>query len=57
MKSIRVHALEGVVPGLAGVVDGDIVAPVCLVNVDVSLRNNCFSFGIWTGILLTFSPR
>jgi hypothetical protein len=35
------HALEGVVPGLAGVVDGYIVPPVCLVNVNITLRNNC----------------
>jgi hypothetical protein len=58
MESIGVHALEGVVPGLAGVVDGHIIAPVCLVNVYVSLRNNCYSFGTWMGkIRFTFSPR
>lgn len=38
---VEVHALEGVVPGLTGIVDGDIVSPVCLVNVDVALANSC----------------
>ena len=38
-----VHALERVVPCLAGVIDGHIVPPVCLVNVDVALHGNyCF---------------
>jgi hypothetical protein len=38
-----VYALERVVPGLAGVIDGDIVPPMCLVNVYVALRGcNCF---------------
>jgi len=43
----KVHALEGVVPGLAGVVDGDIVSPVCLVNVDIALRNRVVSIIIF----------
>ena len=37
----KAHVLEGVVPGLAGIVDGDIVSPMCLVNVDVALVNLC----------------
>lgn len=34
------HALEGVVPGLADVVHGDIVSPACLVNVNITLHKN-----------------
>lgn len=34
------HALEGVVPSLTGIVDGDIVSPVCLVNVDIALADS-----------------
>ena len=60
-KSIPVHALEGVVPGLAGVVDGDIVPPVCLVNVNITLRKDLLFVTPsehgrgWSR--LTFSPR
>jgi hypothetical protein len=39
-----VHALERVVPGFAGVIDGRVVPPVCLVNVDIALHSNrCFA--------------
>jgi len=34
----KVHVLERVVPGLAGVVNGHVVPPVCLVDVNVALR-------------------
>jgi hypothetical protein len=49
---ISIDALEGVVPGLAGVVEGDIVAPVCLVNVNITLCKNLFvyyAFGTLAG--------
>ena len=32
------HVLERVIPGLAGVVYGRVVPPVCLVDVNVTLR-------------------
>ena len=32
------HVLERVVPGLAGVVNGHVVPPVCLVDINVPLR-------------------
>jgi hypothetical protein len=59
------HALEGVVPGLADVVHGDIVSPACLVNVNITLHKN-YSLSLLhlrnmggqvTGSRLTFSPR
>jgi len=31
------HVLERIVPGLAGIIDGYVVPPVCLVDVDVAL--------------------
>ncbi len=55
---IRVHVLEGVIPGLAGVVNGNIVPPVCLVNVNVTLRNDYYYYTSEYGrVRHTFSPR
>jgi hypothetical protein len=34
----KAHVLERVIPGLAGVVHGRVVPPVCLVDVNVTLR-------------------
>lgn len=34
----KAHVLERVIPGLAGVVYGRVVPPVCLVDVNVALR-------------------
>lgn len=48
MRSTKggVHALERVVPGLAGVIDGRVVPPVCLVNADVALHSkSLFRYG------------
>ena len=34
----KAHVLERVVPGLAGVIYGRVIPPVCLVDVDIALR-------------------
>jgi hypothetical protein len=57
LHAIEDYSLEGIVPGLAEAICGDVVSTVSLIDIDVTLRCTLFSVFHWVIVEQTFSPK